>query len=171
MGIPAHKRDEFEKAFGAGKAELIEEALDGRAQKAQEEKREQKEAETPTPEPAQPEPTPQPPVVDNQALAQAIASAVMAAQAPMAEAIKALQDQVKELQKSDAQKVAEKAANTPPASLEALVLDLVGGGLFSKETEIDGRSQLARSKPKEAPAKNSQGTGLFFDSWLTGQQQ
>jgi hypothetical protein len=67
--------------------------------------------------------------------------------------VEALSGEVKALKETDAQKIADKAAATPAASLA----DLVRGGraVRSDEARIGGRSELARSKPKEtkeAPA-------------------
>ena len=158
MAIPAHKRDEFIKAFGLEKVEAMEKALEGRAKEAQEagiEQKEQAEAQATTPTEKTPEQV--------ALTAQQVADAIIMAVTPLAEAIKAVTDEVKELKRSDAAKVAEKAAGTPAASLESLLSGQLTG-LFSKETEVDGRSSLAKSKPKQAPAQGE--GGLFFQSWL-----
>jgi hypothetical protein len=168
MAIPAHKRDEFVKAFGTDKVAEIEQALEGKAAQAKEAGIEQKEqgeqAVTPEVIPAPETQQPQP-AITLEALAQAIAGAIK----PVVEEVKALQAEVKELKRTDAEKIAEKAAATPAASLEAMILEQVGGGLFGKATQVDGRTSLAQSKPKEAATKK--GTGLFFDSWIGPAQQ
>jgi hypothetical protein len=167
MAIPAHKRDEFVKAFGTDKVAEIEQALEGKAAQAKEAGIEQKEqAEAATPEAAPTPETQQPqPAITLEALAQAIAGAIK----PVVEEVKALQAEVKELKRTDAEKIAEKTAATPAASLEAMIMEQVGGGLFGKATQVDGRTSLAQSKPKEAATKK--GTGLFFDSWIGPAQQ
>lgn len=173
MAIPAHKRDEFVKAFGLEKVEAMEKALEGRAKEAQEAGIEQKEqAETPAQAPT-PSDTPsarpqaeKTPEQQAALTAQQVADAIIMAVSPLVEEVKSLRDEVKELKRSDAAKVAEKAAGTPAASLESLLSGQLTG-LFSKETEVDGRSGLAKSKPKQAPAQGE--GGLFFQSWL--QQQ
>lgn len=160
MAIPERKREEFVKAFGLEKVEAMEKALEGRAKEAQEAGIEQKD-QTDTPAQAT---TPAEKTPEQQALTpQQIADAIIMAVTPLAEAIKAITDEVKELRRSDAAKVAEKAAGTPAASLESLLSGQLIG-LFSKETEVDGRSSLAKSKPKQAPAQGA--GGLFFQSWL-----
>lgn len=159
MAIPERKRDEFVKAFGLEKVEAMEKVLEGRAKEAQEAGIEQKEQDTSTGAATPAEKTP-----EQQALSPGqVADAIIMAVTPLAEAVKALTKEVKELKKSDAEKVAEKAAGTPVASLESLLSDQLTG-LFSKETEIDGRTSLAKSKPKETKGKGE--GGLFFQSWL-----
>lgn len=162
MGIPAHKRDEFVKAFGEEKVMEIEKALEGKAKEAQEAGLEQKEA---TEAPATPAGTATP---GTQAPAQTetmtpaqVADAIIMVVTPLAEAIKAVTNEIKELKRTDAEKVAEKAAGTPVASLESLLSQRLPG-LFSEATEIDGRTSLAKSKPKQ---KENQESGLFFQGW------
>lgn len=170
MALPAHKRPEFVAAFGEERVAEMEKTLEAKAGQAKEAGIEQKEQgeqaaapeATPTPEAQQ---QPQQAAVDPQALAQAITTAVTTLLAPVVEEIKSLQAEVKELKKTDAEKVAEKAAATPAASLEALVLE----SIFSKATQVDGRESLAKSKPKETQAKKP--GGLFFDSWVGPAQQ
>lgn len=150
MGIPAHKREEFIKAFGEEKVAAIELALDGKAKEAQEAGLEQKETTEATPAPAEVTMTP----------AQ-VADAIIMAVTPLAEAVRGLVAEVKELKRSDTEKIKEQAANTPAASLESLLSQRLPG-LFSEATEVDGRSSLAKSKPTQKETKE---TGLFFESW------
>lgn len=160
-GIPEHKLPKFIQAVGQERVNEIQKALEGRAKEAQEAGIEQKE-QTDTPAPTPTEKTPEQVALTPQQVADAIIMAVK----PLADAVQALAGEVKELKRSDAEKVAEKAAGTPAASLESLLSGQLTG-LFSKETEVDGRSSLAKSKPKQAPAQGE--GGLFFQSWL--QQQ
>ena len=54
--------------------------------------------------------------------------------------------------------------NTPMASLAAL---LTQSAIGDKSTQIDGRSSLAQSKPKEAPVPEEHVTGIpFLDAML-----
>ena len=155
-GLPAHKLEEFKKAFGTARVEEIEATISGKAKEATEAGIEQKE---------QGEGAPQPEPITANALATAIASGIKEAVGPLAQQVANLEAQVKELQRSDEDKITDKAAGLPQASLEALVAEKLGGGLFSKENQVDGRSSLVKSGPKETPV-NSQENGLFFFPWL-----
>lgn len=94
-----------------------------------------------------------------------IVKALAAFAKPIVEKLNALEAEVKELRTSDREKIAKKAAATPRSSLEALAADTVAG-LFSKENQVDGRSALAKSGPKEAPDSDA-GAAFFFEKWMT----
>jgi hypothetical protein len=99
-----------------------------------------------------------------------IADAIIEAVKPLQEAIKALSDvattqvesitalkkELDDLKKSDGEKVAEKAAATPAAS----IMDLIRGKsvIGNKEAKVDGRTALAKSAPKEAEEKEQSDT-------------
>lgn len=68
----------------------------------------------------------------------------------LTEQIQNLTTAVKELQRPDAERIAEKAANTPPASLAALIAQRVIG---NDATLVDGRTTLAKDRPPEAKTK------------------
>lgn len=148
-GLPAHKRPEFLEAFGEEGVKQIEDTIAQRASEAKEEGREQKEV---TQEP------------EVKALSQ---EDLVKALSPVAKAfqsvLKKLSDfdtRLKELEKTDGEKIAQKAANTPAASLEAQV-----ESLFSKDFQVDGRTSLAKQGPTQAP---TQPQGVFFEQWLGG---
>ena len=71
-------------------------------------------------------------------------------------ALNSVQAEVKSLKASDEQKVAEKAAGTPRASLADLIAQS-----FGEEARIDGRSTLGKAGPKQAPTTESV-TGLSY---------
>lgn len=81
--------------------------------------------------------------------------------------VTAIDSEVKELKKVDDDKVAEKAARIPAASLSALIAQRAIG---RPETAVDGRSSLAKDKPKEASDAVAQ-TGIpFIDQMITGKK-
>ena len=63
---------------------------------------------------------------------------------------------VKELTKSDEQKIAEKAAATPKAS----IADMIGSVIGLSETRIDGRTKLAKDGPEETEPITESETGI-----------
>lgn len=72
------------------------------------------------------------------------------------EAMVTLAEAVKELIKSDEQKIAEKAAATPKAS----IADMIGSVIGLKETRIDGRTKLAKEGPEETEPTTESITGI-----------
>lgn len=73
----------------------------------------------------------------------------------LAEGFAALRNEVKELRKTDTEKIAEKVAETPKASLRATIQSVIG----RRETQVDGRESLAKDAPQET--KGSTGaTGI-----------
>jgi hypothetical protein len=81
----------------------------------------------------------------------------------LTENMQALTTTVKELQQPDAERIAQKAADTPPASLAALIAQRVIGAEAAK---VDGRSGLAKSKPAEAKAQVAGPTPYEFINTL-----
>ena len=68
-----------------------------------------------------------------------------------------LAEAVKELTKSDEQKITEKTATTPKASLA----DMIGSVIGLSETRIDGRTKLAKEGPeKTEPIATASETGI-----------
>jgi hypothetical protein len=152
--IPEHKVP-YLKAAGMTDEELeaVNAAISQRADAAKEEKLESKE-ETDTQETSENN--------TEELTLEGIAGLLKAGLTPIAEQINAIDTRVKELEKSDEEKIMEKAANTPKASLDSLLAEHVGG-LFNKESQVDGRTTLAKSGPKEAATPQ----GVFFEPWLT----
>ena len=81
-----------------------------------------------------------------------------------------IESEVKELKVSDDEKVAKAAQMTPAASLQALIAQNILGGT---DAQLDGRSALAKSKPKEAAAPDHhQVTGVsFVDNLIANTQK
>lgn len=65
-------------------------------------------------------------------------------------------EQLKELSKSDREKIKEAVELTPKASLKSQIGSVIG----AEETEVDGRSSLAKSKPEEAESTPENSTGI-----------
>lgn len=74
---------------------------------------------------------------------------------PLVEQVKALTDEVKEIKE-------ERVSNIPRASLDAVV-----DNLFNKDTQVDGRSTLAKSKPKETEIQ-PEDEQFFINQFLGG---
>lgn len=71
-----------------------------------------------------------------------------------------VQAEVKALKESDESKVTAKAAGTPRASLaELIAMNIVG----TKETQLDGRTALAKAGPRNAPLPEITGVPLVDD--------
>ena len=84
----------------------------------------------------------------------------------VSERLSALESTVKELKETDDEKVAKAAWNVPTASLGALLSQRVVG---KPEAVVDGRSSLAKSKPKEAATVKSHFGIPFIDQLVSGQ--
>jgi transcriptional regulator with XRE-family HTH domain len=108
--------------------------------------------------------------------AEDIAGVFSDALAPVMQAVSDLQSrmggiesEVKELKVSDDEKIAKAAQMTPAASLQALIAQNILG---SPDAQLDGRSALAKSKPKEAAAPTDQVTGVsFVDNLIANTQK
>lgn len=86
----------------------------------------------------------------------------------MAERVSTVEETVKELKTADEEKVSKAASEIPAASLGALLAQRVIG---RQETAVDGRSSLAKSKPKEAEQVANK-TGIpFIDSMIGNKDQ
>lgn len=104
-----------------------------------------------------------------------IAEAVVKAIAPIVEQNRELANEVAQLRKevthlkgSDEEKIEKAISETPPASIGALIATRLSA-INSKETEVDGRTSLAKSKPKEAEQETPYHFGVpFIDEMLFG---
>lgn len=76
-----------------------------------------------------------------------------------------LESAVAELKVEDSQKVASLATLTPSLSLKQLVAQSIIGE--DNEAQLDGRSKLARDKPKQAPGPSVTGVP-FLDTLMAG---
>ena len=142
-GVPEHKREEFIKnGLPAEVLDTLEEKNSAKAKETTDlEKKEETEEEAPT--------------QDNTP-----SSDVIEAIKSLAQAVAELQTEVKELKNSDSQKIAEKAASIPEASLT----ELVNQTLFNKANEVQERGE----GPAETPP-SEQGEMPFFTEWITPQ--
>ena len=110
----------------------------------------------------------------------AIVEAVQATRADTIDAVKTLTERIEQIEASvenlndlDEAKVAKLAAETPDASLEAMVKDMLSKNSRSvigmKETMVHGNSGLSKEKPEETEfdEKETEGSyaGLFFNKW------
>lgn len=110
------------------------------------------------------------PLLDQPPTRQEIADAVAAILVPLVDEVKALRGEMNVMKETLAAKektsedaVVEKIKETPLASLAALMTQRVIG---NSDTQIDGRSELAKSHPKETSQKTP--TGIpFLDNMLT----
>lgn len=104
-----------------------------------------------------------------------IAEAVVKAIAPIVEQNRELANEVAQLRKevthlkeSDEEKIEKAISETSPASIGALIATRLSA-INSKETEVDGRTSLAKSKPKEAEQETPYHFGVpFIDEMLFG---
>lgn len=162
--IPQHKKEELVEQWKLDPTKLAAlEALNTRtaaqAKEAQVEHKEKTDsaepAETPVPEAeAAPDAT--------QAVLSEIAEAIKEVLAPLQTAlteqaaqISALQDQVKELTRTDEEKIADKAAGVPQASLSSMLVQRIIG---NDATRVDGRTSFAKQKPT-VPAVQKEADG------------
>ena len=185
MALTAEKKAHLQKVGLADSSITeLEASLAAKAQGARDAGIEEKDA---TPEPAstdadaaKEEATTDEPVVEAQPVpgltAEDIAGVFSDALAPVLQAVSDLQSrmggiesEVKELKVSDDEKVAKAAQMTPAASLQALIAQNILG---SPDAQLDGRSALAKSKPKEAAAPTNQVTGVsFVDNLIANTQK
>ena len=93
----------------------------------------------------------------------------------MTEEVAQLRKEVTHLKDNDEEKIEKAVAETTPASIGALIAQHLGV-THSKETEVDGRTSLAKSKPKETdplPGGNPNLgilSGSFIDEMISGQE-
>lgn len=146
MAIPDNKK-EFLKQVGMSDEEIaqIETSVKDKATQAEDAGLEKKEEEIPL-------------------NADAIVKAMSTMLTPFIERLDAMDATIKELQQTDDNKVKQKLTSIPKNSLEYLAQQQVES-LFSKDNQVDGRSKLAKSGPKEAKTKEQE-DGLFFMNWL-----
>jgi hypothetical protein len=85
----------------------------------------------------------------------------------LTEEVAQLRKEVTHLKEKDDDKIEKAIGDTPPASVSALIARSLSAS-HSKETEIDGRTTLAKSKPKEADVQPDNVTGIgFLDRMLS----
>jgi hypothetical protein len=85
----------------------------------------------------------------------------------ISERLKDLEAVVKELQRSDSEKVAQKVAETPRSGIDSLMGVLRTSVIGSEEAKLDGRTALGKSGPQETEPKPEQVTGIgLIDQWM-----
>jgi hypothetical protein len=148
--IPEHKKEEFIKQGLA--ADVLDELEKRNAVTDKEtETLEKKEEEVATPQEAE--------AVQEQPLTR---EEVVGAFTNLAQVITPLVEQMKELSAEVKELKEERVSNIPRASLDAVV-----DNLFNKDTQVDGRSSLAKSKPKETETQ-PEGSEFFINQFLGG---
>ena len=178
MAIPKAKRDSLVNDWGIepGLLDRLEAQNLADAEKALAEQRERKEqSETPVESAAQAEevePTEQAEQEEKEAadqpptrreIADAIANVLLPFKESLdsvSERIKSVEASIKELEADDSEKIAKTAAGIPAASLGAMIAQSVIG---KSAAAVDGRSSLAKSKPKEKKSAADEGMiGISF---------
>lgn len=149
--IPAHKREEFVAAFGEERVKQMEEELSQRAKQATEAGTESKEK-TPSAEKDKPaDALTEQPSSDVVEAIRALTTSIKA----IGESVQGIDNRLKELEKSDKEKLAQKAAAIPDASLASFVKS----ELFTKQNQVTGDVP----GPEQNKAKQDGSTGLFFN--------
>jgi hypothetical protein len=176
MALPEKKRGFLEDVMGKEAVADLEEQLEGAAKELEDqdiEFKEETEEQAPEEEPKEAEEEvvtePEPNYVTYEDLEQVFAGYVKPlndAVHGLREVVEALgkeikeqQEQVKSLQEDDEAKLKQMLADTPAASL----FDRIGSVIGTPEAVEDGRSSLAKSKPKEAM---DGANGPTFVPWL-----
>lgn len=178
MAIPDETKKKWISDLGIKPETLesLEAANTADANKAIEEGVEHKEVEE-VAQPATPETTEAPvetpaqtvtPTADE--LKAIVQEAVAGIVSPLTERITTLEAGLKEL-KEIGEKRDEVLKGTPTASLSALLGNFAKSAIGDPDTKVDGRTELAKSKPKETAA-NVAKTGIpFIDNMLAGDNQ
>ena len=173
-GIESKEVEEADEEEGNEEAEELEEE-EKEAEEADETKAEEEESEeSEEKEEAETEAKPESDAVFVTAdeAAEAIADVlnpVLEQFSNISERLESVEETVKELQKSDEEKIAEKAEEVPAASLQDLIFRRVIG---KEEARVKGNTQLGKAKPKEAEkvAPLDGVTGIpFIDTMLVTQ--
>jgi hypothetical protein len=156
MAIPTEKR-EFLLQAGLAEEDVkaIEDRLESKAKDAAGlEYKDTETAETPATEPVAGTPAP----AETAPLTrEEVAEAITAVVKPLVDQVQALMGEVKSLQTSDDQRIAEKAAATPPASLAAL-LAREFRSIGAREAEVKAGDPLLRG-PRQTEAQDAASTG------------
>lgn len=152
MGIPAQKKD-YLKKVGLDDADIarIEADIEGKSVVAEEAGLESKQAEIE-------KPAEQP---GNFATKEEVSEAIVAAVAPLTEAVSVLTSTVTTMAKSQEEAIASKAADTPALSIAALVTKQLSAiGKDSTRLTVD-QMALAKDKPQETEP-TARSTGIPF---------
>ena len=99
--------------------------------------------------------------------AEQVKAATKATESEIIEALKPLIADIKQLREDDDQKVADKAAMTPSASLS----DFVKSALASKDTKVKDGDPLANQKPEATPASSQDGLPSMIGTWMRNTDQ
>jgi hypothetical protein len=135
--IPAHKLEEFNRTFGEEQVKKMEAELAERSQEAKDAGVESKEKAAPPD--------------DVVGAIQALVTVVK----EMGTTVQALEKRLDELEKDDGEKIAQKAAAMPAASLAAFVKS----ELFTKQNQVEKKGP----GPQEVISQQDGSSGLFFN--------
>jgi hypothetical protein len=183
MAIPDETKKEWVESLGIDPKTLSSlEAANARdADKAISEGLESKETDAALAQPATPAEVTEPvtpaatvpaeatpaPAVDLTPLRNAVTEAVTSLVTPLADRLTALEASMKQLKENaDAQK--ELLKGTPTASLQSIIAGFAQSAVGASETRVDGRTELAKSKPKETDPKPAVRTPVPFINEFLG---
>ena len=125
-----------------------------------------KEAEEPIVEPTETLAVEEPGVEASPVTREEVAAAIVETVKPIADAVTAIAEGMKELRKSDETKIAEISQDIPAASIGAIIAkswSVIG----TEKTKVDGRTKEGKDGPEETePNKAVTGIG-FIDQMLT----
>jgi len=99
--------------------------------------------------------------------AEQVKAATKATESEIIEALKPLIADIKQLREDDDQKVADKAAMTPSASLS----DFVKSALAAEGTKVKDGDPLANQKPEATPASSQDGLPSMIGTWMRNTDQ
>lgn len=180
MAIPDETKKEWISKLGIKPETLegLEAANAADANKAIEEGVEHKEVEevaqpatletTETPPETPPAQTVTPTADELKAIVQEAVTGIVS---PIVDRLNTLEAGLKEM-KEASEKRDEVLKGTPAASLSALLGNFNKSAIGSPDTKVDGRTELAKSKPKETAANEGGRTGIpFIDKMLAGDTQ
>jgi hypothetical protein len=151
--IPAHKREEFIAAFGEERVKQMEDELAQRAKQASDAGTESKEK-TPPVEQAKEQPAPaqaEQPSADMVEAVRALTTSIRA----IGESVQVIDSRLKELEKTDKERLEKQAASIPEASLASFVKS----ELFTKQNQVTGEVP----GPEQNKAKQDGSTGLWWN--------
>jgi len=187
MALPEKKRPFLEEVMGTGEVADLERQLEDKAKELEDQDIEfkeetpaaeqEKETEEAQDEPKESEVVEEPQFVTHDDLADVFGGHVkplveqigilLAQVQELGKELKEQRELVGELQKSDEAKIKQQIIETPAASL----FDRIGSAIGAQETEVDGRSALAKSKPKEASASDDGPTFVPYLNEMVAQQR
>lgn len=184
--IPSEKKERLAKEWGLSEAQIsaLEAMNAGDAEKAIEAGIERKENEVETAPAAAPGTAePVAPIADVvepsnasaltvEQVQETLRSTLTEALQPYVDKLNKLEADLKEIKTAEDARVVKAAAGTPLASLAALLGQTVQSAVGNPDTQVDGRTTLAKSKPAEStPAVSGKTLVPFINDMLAPKQQ